>query len=117
MIALRAYLDSSGKLEDNWMTLAAIAAPDEIWAELEAAWDKILQGHTPKGSYIHMKEVIRLEKAFNSNLGWTHDNAFGLVNKVPDVHVESSQRQGANVLLFHRSCCVAEVESRNLANA
>jgi hypothetical protein len=81
LISLRAYLDSSGKLEDNWMTLAAVAAPDEIWIELEAEWDKILQGHTPKGSYIHMKEVYRLEKAFDSNLGWTHDNAFGLVNK------------------------------------
>jgi hypothetical protein len=81
LIALRAYFDSSGKLEDNWVTLAGIAAPDEIWAELENEWDKILKGHTPQGSYIHMREVFRLEKAFDEKLGWTHDNAFGLVNK------------------------------------
>lgn len=63
------------------MTLAAIAATDEVWGELEKEWDKTLQEHTPKGSYIHMKEVYRLEKAFDKNLGWNHDNAFGLVNK------------------------------------
>jgi hypothetical protein len=81
LITLRAYLDSSGKLDDNWMTLAAIAATDAIWGELEKEWDRILQGHTPKGSYVHMKEVYRLEKAFDKNLGWNYENAFGLVNK------------------------------------
>jgi Protein of unknown function (DUF3800) len=81
LIALRAYLDSSGKLEDEWITLAAVASTDEIWELLETEWDKIMRGHTPQGSYIHMKEVYRLEKAFDKSLGWNHDNAFGLVNK------------------------------------
>jgi Protein of unknown function (DUF3800) len=76
-----AYLDSSGKLEDEWITLAALATTDEVWGQLETEWEKILKGHTPQGSYIHMKEVYRLEKAFDKNLGWNHDNAFGLVNK------------------------------------
>jgi hypothetical protein len=81
LIALRAYLDSSGKLEDNWITLAAVAATDAIWVELEIAWDHILANHNPVGSYIHMKEIFRLEKAFDTSLGWTHDNAFGMVNE------------------------------------
>jgi hypothetical protein len=81
LIALRAYLDSSGKLDDNWITLAAVAATDEIWGDVEKVWDKILDGWTPKGSYIHMKEVYRLEKAFDKALGWDHQNAFGLVNQ------------------------------------
>jgi len=81
LIALRAYLDSSGKLDNHWMTLAAFVAPDSIWTEFEKVWDAILQGHTPKGSYIHMKEVYRLEKAFDKNSGWDHNNAYGLVNK------------------------------------
>jgi Protein of unknown function (DUF3800) len=81
LIALRAYLDSSGKLEDEWITLAALATTDEVWGQLETEWEKTLKGHTPQGSYIHMKEVYRLEKAFDKNLGWNHDNAFGLVNK------------------------------------
>jgi hypothetical protein len=77
LIALRAYLDSSGKLENNWMTLAAIAATDEIWDDLDKEWDQILLGHTPKGSYIHMKEVYRLEKAFDKNLGGTMTTHLG----------------------------------------
>ncbi len=81
LIALRAYLDSSGKLESDWITLAAVATTDEVWGQLETEWDKILNGHTPQGSYIHMKEVYRLEKAFDKSLGWNHENAFGLVNK------------------------------------
>jgi len=81
LIALRAYFDSSGKLEDNWITLAAVAADEKMWSELEAAWGEILDGHTPKGQYIHMREVYRLQKAFDKQQGWTHDNAFGLVNK------------------------------------
>ena len=75
MIALRAYLDSSGKLENDWLTLAAIAANDEMWAEFETAWGKILDDHTPRGQYIHMKEIYRLEKAFATQLGWTHESA------------------------------------------
>jgi hypothetical protein len=81
LIALRAFLDSSGKLEDDWLTLAAVAANDEMWGELESVWDKILKDHTPKGEYIHMREVYRLIKGFDSTKGWNHDNAFGLVNK------------------------------------
>jgi hypothetical protein len=81
LIALRAYLDSSGKLQDDWITLAAIAANDEMWAEFETVWAETLDGYIPKGQYIHMKEIFRLEKAFDKNLGWTHDRAFGLVNK------------------------------------
>lgn len=81
MIALRTYLDSSGKLENDWITLAAIAATDEIWLQLEAAWAEIMEGHTPKGKYIHMREVYRLIKAFDKSDGRDHDKAFGLVNK------------------------------------
>jgi hypothetical protein len=81
LIALRAYFDCSGKLDDDWITLAAIATTDDIWEQFERTCEEILDSHTPKGSYIHMKEVYRLEKAFDKNLGWNHENAFGLVNK------------------------------------
>jgi hypothetical protein len=79
LIALSAYLDSSGKLEDQWITLAAVAAREDIWTEFETAWQHIFDSHMPKASYIHMKEVFRLEKAFAANLGWNHDSAFGVV--------------------------------------
>lgn len=81
MVALRAYLDSSRKLNDNYITLAAVAANEDMWQEFEVVWREILDGHTPKGQYVHMSEVYRLEKAFDKQLGWTHEIAFGLVNK------------------------------------
>ena len=81
MIALRAYFDSSGKLEDKWITLAAVAAPEDIWTEFETAWQHILDSHIPKAPYIHMREGFRLGKAFSANLGWGHDSAFGVVNQ------------------------------------
>lgn len=81
LIALRAYLDSSGKLHDNYITLAGVAANDDMWQEFENRWTEILAGHSPVGQYIHMREVYRLEKAFDKQLGWTQDNAFSLVNK------------------------------------
>lgn len=81
MIVLRAYLDSSGKLDNDWLTLAAVAANDQMWAEFDHVWSKILDEHTPKGQYIHMREVFRLIRAFDSGNGWTHEIAFNLVNK------------------------------------
>jgi Protein of unknown function (DUF3800) len=81
LIALRAYLDSSGKLENDYMTLAAVAANDEMWAEFEGEWEKILKGHTPQASYVHMREVCHQVKGFDRKLGWNDDNAFGLSNK------------------------------------
>ena len=44
-----------------------------MWTEFETEWDRILSGHTPKGEYIHMREVIRLIKGFDSNKGWDHE--------------------------------------------
>ena len=81
MIALRAYLDSSGKLENDYMTLAAIAANDAMWKEFEDEWDKILHGHTPRAEYLHMREVCHQTKGFDRRFGWNVDNAFGLANK------------------------------------
>jgi hypothetical protein len=62
LIALSAYLDSCGKLEDKWITLAAVAAREDIWTEFETAWQHILDSHMPKASYIHMKEFFRSKR-------------------------------------------------------
>jgi len=52
-----------------------------IWEEFEAAWVKILDNYSPRAEYIHMREIVRLEKGFDSNLGWNEKNAFDLLNK------------------------------------
>jgi len=67
LIALRAYFDSSGKLHNKWLTLAAIAALEAIWQDFDKTWDGI-QDHNPKGSHIHMKEVFRLTTAMQEPL-------------------------------------------------
>lgn len=81
LIALRAYLDSSGKLEDGYMTLAAFAASDEMWGKFETDWKAILDGHTPRANYVHMREIAHQTGAFDRKLGWNDNNAFGLANK------------------------------------
>jgi hypothetical protein len=80
LIALRIHLDSSGKSADQFMTLAGFAAPDEFWTDFEIKWNKILEGHTPKADYVHMKEINALSKGFDKRLGWNQPNAFRLVN-------------------------------------
>ena len=81
MIALRAYLDSSGKLGDDYITLAAIAANSEMWEEFEVAWARILDAHSPKAPYIHMREIFRLVKGFDASLGWDRKGAFELASQ------------------------------------
>jgi len=81
LIALRAHLDSSGKLENDYMTLAAVAASDQIWQKFEADWDKILSNHTPKATYVHMRELAHQHGGFDRKLGWNDENAFGLSNQ------------------------------------
>jgi len=81
LIALRAYLDSSGKLENDYITLAAFAASDEMWGKFETDWKAILDDHSPKAKYVHMREIAHQIKGFDRKLGWTDENAFGLANK------------------------------------
>jgi hypothetical protein len=80
-VVMRTYLDSSGKIDDTYMTLAAFAGNDETWNEFETEWDKILSNHTPPAKYIHMKELARQIKEFDWRRGWNVTNSFGLVNK------------------------------------
>jgi Protein of unknown function (DUF3800) len=81
LIALRAHLDSSGKLTDDYMTLAAFAGNEEMWVEFEAEWDKILTGYSPKAKYVHMREIAHQTVGFDRKLGWTPEKAFGLANQ------------------------------------
>lgn len=77
----RTYFDSSGKLEDKYLTLAAFFGPDEVWAEFENKWQAILHNHVPRAEYIHMKELARQIEGFDWRLGWTQKNSWELVFK------------------------------------
>jgi hypothetical protein len=81
LVKLRAYLDSSGKLDSNYLTLAAVAGNDDMWNAFETEWDKILASHTPRAAYVHMRELAFQVEGFDKSLGWNDNNAFGLSNK------------------------------------
>lgn len=83
-IAFRVYLDSSGKPENSYMTLAAFAGPGGIWGEFEARWEEILHGHVPRAEYVHMNELIRQIDGFDRRFGWTPESSWGLVWKCLD---------------------------------
>jgi hypothetical protein len=61
------------------MTIAGVAAPDELWAEIETKWWEILHNYSPRAEYTHMVEINALSKGFDKRLGWSHQSAFGLV--------------------------------------
>jgi len=81
LIAIRTYLDSSGKLENNYLTLAAFFGPDEVWAEFETKWQEVLHNHVPRAEYIHMRELVRQLDGFDRAFGWTQKNCWELVIK------------------------------------
>ncbi len=81
-IAVRAYLDGSGKKHEKRLTLAAFAAQDGLWAQLEEDWRQVLDRHPLKPRYIHMKELCPLRGEFDKAKGWTQEQAFGLVNSM-----------------------------------
>lgn len=81
LIAMRAYLDSSGKPErkHGYLTLAAVAANDDKWKQFEIDWKSILIHHDPPAEYIHMREVLRLIDGFDPSLGWDIKSAIDAV--------------------------------------
>jgi hypothetical protein len=81
-IAVRAYLDGSGKSHEKRLTLAAFAAQDGIWAEMERQWREVLDEHPLKPRYVHMKELCALRGEYDRSKGWTQQESFGIVNKM-----------------------------------
>jgi hypothetical protein len=83
-MAVTAFFDSSGKPHDKEarLTLAAFAASDIVWADLERQWNEVLHKHPLKPRYIHMKELCPLRDEFSVDRGWTREEAFGLVNQM-----------------------------------
>ena len=85
-MAVRAYLDSSGKHGDSFVTLAAFAADDETWADFSTGWGEVLRSGFEKVSYMHMTEAVhRLpDTPFSYKLGWTRKHIWELVFKLAE---------------------------------
>jgi hypothetical protein len=79
-VVLKAYLDKSGQEDQELFTIGAVAASDDVWADIERDWDTILKGNNPSASYMHMVEAIPLRGEFSPDKGWNDDHVFGLTN-------------------------------------
>jgi hypothetical protein len=79
-VVLKSYFDKSGQEDQELFTIGAVAASDEVWAEIEENWNLILQKNIPPAAYMHMVEAIPLRGEFSRDKGWNDDHVFGLVN-------------------------------------
>jgi Protein of unknown function (DUF3800) len=77
---LKSYFDKSGQEDQELFTIGAVAASDDVWADIERDWNLILQKNDPPASYMHMVEAIPLRGAFSPDKGWNDDHVFGLIN-------------------------------------
>jgi Protein of unknown function (DUF3800) len=85
-VAITAYLDSSGKHDDPFVTLAAFVADDGTWADFGAGWDEVLKSGFQEVSYIHMTEAVHRQPdtPFSYKLGWTRKHVWELVFKLAE---------------------------------
>jgi uncharacterized protein DUF3800 len=108
LVAYRAYVDSSGKSDDEFMTVAIFAGSDEMWAEFESGWQDILNANKPKASYIHMREILNQDsEEFNYRNGWSLKTVFPLIWKCL-VHLSRVDKN--KIQMFH---CVIDLKARD----
>lgn len=83
-MAVIAYLDKSGQNTSKYVTLAAFAGPDTVWAEFEYGWNQILKTGFLPVDYMHMVEAVglRYKTPFSRSLGWTKEHVWKLTSKL-----------------------------------
>jgi len=81
-VVLKCYFDKSGQEDQPLFTIGAVAASQDVWADIETDWNLILQKNDPPVAYMHMVEAIPLRRGseFCPSKGWNDDHVFGLVN-------------------------------------
>jgi hypothetical protein len=78
LMTLKAYYDSSGKIEDKktrFLTLAGYVATTDCWTHFESEWRAILVKHNAPRSksgfpYFHMTEAVHFNKGY---AGWSEE--------------------------------------------
>jgi len=79
---LKSYFDKSGQEDAQWMTLGAVAAGDQVWAEIEQDWTGFLLNHNPPANYMHLVEAVPLRGEYSQSKGWDDDKVFGVINSL-----------------------------------
>jgi hypothetical protein len=67
-MAMRVYCDGSGTTtnrKEEFLILAGVTAPENVWPLFEAAWKETLDRHSVP--YLHMKEAMQCKKIYS---GW-----------------------------------------------
>jgi Protein of unknown function (DUF3800) len=77
---LKSYFDKSGQEDQEFLTIGAVAATDDVWTEVEDEWKETLRRNVPPAAYMHMIEAIHLRGEFRRDKGWDDELVFGLVN-------------------------------------
>lgn len=71
LVAVKAFLDSSGELQkSDIVVLAGVAATEGVWQGFETKWDEVLKARDPIAPYLHMKELIKGRGPFSNENGW-----------------------------------------------
>jgi hypothetical protein len=75
------YDGSEGEDEagDKWITFAAVAGTDAVWAEFDKRWSKMLASRYPIAPYIHMIEILDDEDPFEPLVGWDFSKKHSLI--------------------------------------
>jgi hypothetical protein len=79
-IVLKSYFDRSGQEDEKFVTLAGIAARDDLWADIEHTWEYMLHCDNPKAKYMHMREAVFLRDEFSPAKGWDDKKVGELIN-------------------------------------
>jgi hypothetical protein len=82
-IAIKAYIDSSGKSDDprtGFLTLAGYIGTPSAWQHFEERWQRVLQRWGC--SYLHMSDAYLLREEFSESKGWTRDRVGALLRDI-----------------------------------
>jgi hypothetical protein len=76
----KSYFDGSGQENTDFFSLSGVAANDDLWANIETEWRRILHNRKPEAEYMHMVEAIPLRKGFSRNKGWDDPKVDALIS-------------------------------------
>jgi len=80
LIVAKSYFDGSGQESANFFGLSGVAANDDIWADIETGWNRILHNRKPEAEYMHMVEAVPLRKGFSPSKGWDDAKVESLIS-------------------------------------
>ena len=86
---MKCYFDGSEGMDsagDKWLTLAAVAATDQMWAEFNVKWHRMLSERYPVAPFVHMWQIYSGADPFEwGAAGWSQEKVNRLVFSAVDI--------------------------------